>query len=87
MTELKIEGVSQEVLEKVLLKVNELTKWAEGQHVDRWAFRASLLKALYDDADKYFESGEGTFRELASFDNGVATVLRNLKESKTKQSS
>jgi len=79
-SELEIEGVQQESLNKCLVKIDELGSWVKSENVDRWAFRASLIKALYDDADAYFASGEGTFREIAAFDNGVATALKTLKD-------
>ena len=62
--------------------MGELIRWSKDQKIDRWAFRAALLKILYDDADEYFESGEGTFRELAAFDNGVATALKTERDSR-----
>jgi len=63
-------------LEKCIERMNELAEWSSKEKMDRWAFRASLIKALYDNADEYFDSGEGTFREIAAFDNGVATALK-----------
>ncbi len=83
-TTLAIEGVSQESLEKSINKMNEVAEWSDKEKIDRWAYRAALLKALYDDADKYFASGEGSFREIAAFDNGVATALKKLKNGQTK---
>lgn len=62
--------------------MDEFVQWAVLEKVDRWAFRASLLKALYDDADDYFKKGEGTFREIAAFDNGVATALKERTKKK-----
>jgi hypothetical protein len=82
LNQFSIEGVSQGDLEKACSKVGVLVKELKEQQLDRWAVRASLLKALYDDADDYFSQKLGTFREIAAFDNGVATALRNLKEEK-----
>jgi hypothetical protein len=79
MKKLVVEGVREETLEKCISKMDEVIKWSNDQKMDRWALRAALLKALYDNADEYFESGEGTFREIAAFDNGVATALKKLK--------
>jgi len=64
--------------------MNEMRAWVASEKIDSWAYRASLLKALYDSADEYIASGEGTFRELAAFDNGVATALKKLKEKSSK---
>ena len=82
-TGLRIEGVSQDGLEKCLVKIEELERWVKSDGIDRWAFRAALIKALYDDADAYFASGEGTFRVIAAFDNGVASSLKNDKDEKS----
>lgn len=82
MADLSLEGVPQQSLNKCVKKLDELTKWAVEEQVDRWAFRASLIKALYEDADRYFASGEGTFREIAAFDNGVAAVVRRQEQQK-----
>ena len=79
-----IEGVPQDQLELCINKLQEVSKWSREQKIDRWAFRSALLKMLYDDADDYFRSGEGTFRELAAFDNGVATALKNMADSRVK---
>jgi hypothetical protein len=84
LTLFSIEGVPQEQLELCIDKMGELAKWYKEQNIDRWAFRSALLKTLYDDADEYFESGEGTFRELAAFDNGVATTLKAISDSRVK---
>jgi len=64
--------------------MSELESWSRKQKIDRWAFRSALLKALYDDADEYFGSGEGTFRELAAFDNGVAAALKRARDPRVK---
>ena len=80
MRTLSVDGVPQNDLDRCLRKVEDLGRWSRKEKLDRWAFRASLLKALYDDADEYFAEGGGTFREIAAFDNGVATALRALKE-------
>ncbi len=79
-----IEGVPQDQLDLCVNKMSELIRWSKDQKIDRWAFRSALLKALYDDADEYFESGEGTFRELAAFDNGVATAMKSARDSRVK---
>jgi hypothetical protein len=75
-----IDGVPQKDLDTCLDKVKDLAKWSREEKIDRWALRASILKALYDDADEYFAEREGTFREIAAFDNGVATALRSMKD-------
>jgi hypothetical protein len=77
-----IEGVPQDQLDVCVKKIEELVKWSSEQKIDRWAFRSALLKALYDDADSYFGSSEGTFRELAAFDNGVTNALRASRDSR-----
>jgi len=77
---LSLDGVPQKDLDEASSKVTELTKQLNDARIDRWAIRASLLVALYDDADEYFAQKLGTFRDLAAFDNGVATALRNLKQ-------
>ncbi|MDA4130562.1 MAG: hypothetical protein OK457_07305 [Thaumarchaeota archaeon] len=77
---LSLDGVPQKDLDEANSKVSELMKILTDAKIERWAIRASLLKALYDDADEYFAQKLGTFRELAAFDNGVATALRNLKQ-------
>jgi hypothetical protein len=76
---LNIEGVSKDNLERCIEKLNDLKDWTRKEKMERWAFRAALIKTLYDDADEYFASEEGTFREIAAFDNGVATALKRLK--------
>jgi len=81
---LEIEGVPKESLEKCISKLDEFARWAKKEKLDRWAFRAALLKALYDNADEYFVSGEGTFREIAAFDNGVATALKKMIDNSQK---
>ncbi|HYB04536.1 MAG TPA: hypothetical protein VED17_08740 [Nitrososphaerales archaeon] len=80
MEKLTIEGVPQRDLEKCISKMDEVGEWSRKEKIDRWAFRAALLKSLYDNADIYFASREGTFREIAAFDNGVASALKKLKE-------
>jgi hypothetical protein len=84
LTVFTIDGVPQDQLDSTVKKMEELIRWSKDQKIDRWAFRAALLKTLYDDADEYFESGEGTFRELAAFDNGVATALKTERDSRVK---
>jgi hypothetical protein len=84
MVNLTIEGVTQEDLEKCIVKLDEITAWVTKEKLDRWAYRAGLLKVLYDNADEYFASGEGTFREIAAFDNGVASALKKLNEQSKK---
>ena len=74
-----VDGVPQNDLDRSVKKVEELQKWATENKIDRWAFRASLLKALYQDAEQFFSDTKGTFREIAAFDNGVATVLDSQK--------
>ena len=81
MTELTVDGIEQKSLDRCVAKIDEAVQWTVSEKIDRWAFRASLLKALYDDAAKYFRSGEGTFREIAAFDNGVATALKETSDS------
>jgi hypothetical protein len=80
MAAISVDGVPQESLEKCIEKMKELAKWSEKEKIDHWAFRAALLKALYENADEYFAMGAGTFREIAAFDNGVATALKKAKE-------
>ncbi len=80
MRNLSLDGVPQKDLDEANSKVTELMKLLNNAKIDRWAIRASLLKALYGDADEYFAQKLGTFRELAAFDNGVATALRNPKQ-------
>jgi len=82
LEKLVVEGVPQVDLEKCVGKLGEVRAWSAKEKIDRWAFRAALLKSLYDIADEYFLSGEGTFREIAAFDNGVATALKKMKEKK-----
>jgi hypothetical protein len=82
LEKLVLEGVPQDDLEKCVGKLTDVKAWAAKEKIDRWAFRAALLKSLYDNADEYFFSGEGTFREIAAFDNGVATALKTMKEKK-----
>jgi hypothetical protein len=84
MAKLAIEGITQDDLEKCIAKLDEITVWVTKEKIDRWAYRAGLLKVLYDNADEYFASGEGTFREIAAFDNGVASALKKLNEGSNK---
>jgi hypothetical protein len=77
---LSVEGVRQKDLDRCLEKVEEIQTWVKREKLDHWAFRAALLKALYDDAEEYFEKTGSTFREVAAFDNGVATILDALKK-------
>ena len=80
MTGLIIEGVPQKDLDASLEKVDELTRWAKSDNIDFWAFRAALLKALKGNAEEYFQSGAGTYREIAAFDNAVATAIDSIDE-------
>jgi hypothetical protein len=80
LQELSIEGVPQADLDQSVKRVEELQHWARENSIDRWAFRASLLKALAEDAEQFFSETKGTFREIAAFDNGVATALDSLKK-------
>lgn len=75
-----IEGVPREAFEMCVGKMDEFAQWSRTEKIDRWAYRAALLKALYESADEYFASGEITFRELAAFDNGVATALKKARK-------
>ena len=75
---LSIEGIPKRDLDLSLEKIEELRQWALREKIDRWAFRAALLKALNEDANEYFELAKGTFREIAAFDNGVAVTLESL---------
>ncbi len=85
MNNLTIGGVPQEDLEKCISKMAEVTDWSRKEKIDQWAVRAALLKSLYDNADMYFASGDGTFREIAAFDNGVASALKKSKDELKKQ--
>jgi hypothetical protein len=78
-----LDGIPQEDLDEACSKVQEVTQMLRMEGKDRWAVRAALLKALYDDADQYFEQKLGTFREIAAYDNGVAVALKALKEEKS----
>ncbi len=80
MAKLAVEGVPEKDLEESISKLDEVVDWTSKEKINRWAFRAALLKTLYDNADEYFASGEGTFREIAAFDNGVASALKKLNE-------
>ncbi len=79
MEDLNIEGIPQKDLDLCIDKIEEVRKWAKREGVDRWAFRAGLLKSLYEDAEDYFIKSGSTYREIAAFDNGVATRLESLK--------
>lgn len=82
MKRLSIEGIPQKDLDTCIEKVKELQEWAMKEKMDRWAFRAALLKALNEDASDYFEQKRGTFREMAAFDNGVAVALESFGKEK-----
>lgn len=77
MGQISIEGIPQDELDLCLHKIHELQEWAKKRGVDRWAFRAALIKALNDDSKGFFEEAKGTFREIAAFDNGVANALES----------
>ena len=72
---IQIEGVSQKDLDICLQKIQGLQDWVRKEKIDRWAFRASLVKALNEDAEEYFRETNATFREIAAFDNGVAKAI------------
>ena len=80
LKQLSIDGVPQKDLDQSVGKVKELQEWAREQNLDRWAFRAALLKVLYEDAEEFFKDKKGTFREIAAFDNGVATALESINK-------
>lgn len=75
MAGLRIEGIPQKDLERCIAKIEEIRLWAGQEKLDRWAFRAALLKAIHEDSEEYFGKTNSTFREIAAFDNGVATAL------------
>ena len=77
---LRIEGIPQKDIDRCVEKVEETQSWVKREKLDRWAFRAALLKALSDDAEEYFRETNSTYREIAAFDNGVATVLDSSKK-------
>ena len=79
MQGLKIEGIPQNDLDRCVERIEQFQKWASQEKLDRWAFRAALLKALHEDAEEYFGKTNSTYREMAAFDNGVATTLDSLK--------
>jgi hypothetical protein len=81
---LEIEGVPQKDLDSSVDRVEQLVDWAKKEKIDPWALRAALLTALYDNAEEYFVTTKGTYREIAAFDNGVATALDSLKKVKEK---
>lgn len=80
MEKLKVPGIAQNDLDLCVEKVEEIQSWASSEKIDRWALRAALLKAIYEDADDYFAKSGGTFREIAAFDNGVATAIDSRKK-------
>ena len=82
MVGLTIEGVPQKDLDASLEKVEQLSAWAKSEKIDFWSFRAALLKALMENAEKYFQSGAGTYREIAAFDNAVATAVESTRRAK-----
>lgn len=75
MDQISIEGVPQRDLDLCLRKIQDLQEWAKRENIDRWAFRAGLVKALNEDASEYFQEDNATFREIAAFDNGVAKAI------------
>ncbi len=77
---LRIEGIPQKDLDRCVEKIEEIQSWAKKEQLDRWAFRAALLKALHEGAEDYFKETNSNFREMAAFDNGVATALDSLKK-------
>jgi hypothetical protein len=77
LKELDIEGVPQKDLDSAIKKILEFRDWARDENLDRWAVRAALLKALHEDAEEFFKDTKGTFREIAAFDNGVATAIES----------
>ena len=79
MQGLRVEGIPQKDLDRCMERIEEIQKWATQEKIDRWAFRAALLKALYEDAEEYFQKTNSSYREMAAFDNGVATTLDSLK--------
>ncbi len=81
MKRLSVEGILQKDLDLCVDTIAAIQDWAKKEKVDRWAFRAALLKALFEDAENYFEETKGNYREIAAFDNGVANTLDSLKES------
>ena len=87
MKGLSIEGIPQKDLERSMDKIEQVTQWAKLENIDRWALRAALLKALYEDAEEYFASAKGNYREMAAFDNGVATALESMKNAEEKKTS
>ena len=80
MEKLRIEGIPQKVSDRCIERIEDIQRWASREKLDRWAFRAALLRALYENADEYFKKTNSTYREMAAFDNGVATTLDSLKE-------
>lgn len=70
-----VDGVSQKDLDVCLQKIQGLQDWVKEEHIDRWAFRASLVKALNEDSEEYFRESNATFREIAAFDNGVTKAM------------
>ncbi|MDG6995886.1 MAG: hypothetical protein JRN52_08185 [Nitrososphaerota archaeon] len=82
MGDLKIDGVPQRDLQMSLEKLSAFQKWAAEEKVDRWAVRAALLKALHESSEEYFQSENGTFREIAAFDNAVGAALETKENPK-----
>ena len=72
---IRVDGISQKDLDICLQKIQEMRDWVKEEKVDRWAFRASLVKALNEDTEEYFRETNATFREIAAFDNGVAKAI------------
>jgi hypothetical protein len=81
MNILRIDGIPQDDLDRCVARLEEIQRWAMQERLDRWAFRAALLKALHDDSEEYFRKTNGTFREIAAFDNGVATAIESIENS------
>lgn len=79
MKRFQVEGIPQSDLDLCVGKVEDLVNWTKSENLDSWALRASLLKALYENADEYFARTKGNYRQIAAFDNGVARSLEELK--------
>jgi hypothetical protein len=75
-----VEGIRQDELDMCVEKIEAIQRWATRENLDRWALRAALLKALDEDAEQYFLSTNGNYREIAAFDNGVAIALESSKK-------
>jgi hypothetical protein len=80
MGDLEIEGIPQKDLDLCVEKIEAIQLWAASHNIDRWALRTSLLKALHEDSEDYFRKTKGTYRDIAAFDNGVATALDSLED-------